>query len=144
MWRTILGANDAIAIDPGTKDAGPLQGPIPASRDSNQVELDEVLLPFHDGAQSGLQTMLNQLGPALSNHFDLGNDLNLFRGIANAADVGGGALRGEIQDADLRNLVKNSAQAATPSRWEPTPPRPGNSCHQRPRRFRIWVRTART
>jgi virulence factor Mce-like protein len=112
VWRTILGANDAIAINPGTKDAGRLQGPIPASRDSNQVELDEVLLPFRDGAQTGLQTMLNQLGPALSNHFDLGNDLNQFRGIAHAADVGGGALRGEIQDQDLRNLVKHSAQAA--------------------------------
>ncbi|MHB8736770.1 MAG: MlaD family protein, partial [Terriglobales bacterium] len=112
VWRTILGANDAIAIDPGTKDAGSLQGPIPASRDSNQVELDQVLLPFHNGAQSGLQTMLNQLGPALSNHSDLSNDLNLYRGIANAANTGGGALRGEIQDTDLRNLVKNAGQAA--------------------------------
>ena len=37
--------------------------------------------------------MLNQLGPALSNHFDLGNDLNLYRGIANAADIGGGTFR---------------------------------------------------
>jgi ABC-type transporter Mla subunit MlaD len=112
VWRTVLGANDAVAIDPGTKDAGGLQGPIPASRNSNQVELDQVLLPFRDGAQTGLQTIFQQLGPALSNRADLANDLNLFHGIAQAADVGGGALRGEIQDTDLRNLVKNAGQAA--------------------------------
>ena len=112
VWRTILGGNDAIAIDPGTIDAGPLRGPIPASRNSNQVELDQVLLPFHGGAQSGLQTMLSQLGAALSNHFDLRNDLNDYRGIANAANIGGGALRGVEQDTDLRNLVKNAGQAA--------------------------------
>lgn len=112
VWRTVLGGNDAIAIDPGTKDAGALQGPIPASRDANQVELDQVLLPFHGGAQSGLQTMLSQLGPALSNHADLDNDLSLYRGIAPAANVGGGALRGVEQDTDLRNLVQNAGQAA--------------------------------
>jgi ABC-type transporter Mla subunit MlaD len=112
VWRTILGGNDAIAIDPGTRDAGPLHGAIPVSRDSNQVELDQVILPFHDGAQSGLQTLLNQLGPALSDHVDLANDLNVYRGVAHAADVGGGALRGEVQDTDLRNLVKNAGQAA--------------------------------
>ena len=112
VWRTVLGGNDAIAIDPGTADAGTLQGPIPASRDSNQVELDQVLLPFHGGAQNGLRTMLSQLGPALSNHADLANDLNLYRGIAPAANVGGAALRGVEQDTDLRNLVKNAGQAA--------------------------------
>jgi ABC-type transporter Mla subunit MlaD len=112
VWRTILGGNDAIAIDPGTRVAGPLHGAIPVSRDSNQVELDQVLLPFHGGAGSGLQTLLNQLAPALSNHADLRNDLNIYRGVAHAADVGGAALRGEIQDTDLRNLVKNAGEAA--------------------------------
>ena len=111
VWRTVLGANDAVAIDPGTIDAGRLQGTIPASRDSNQVELDQVLLPFHDGARTGLRTLLSQLGPALSNHADLANDLNVYRGVAQAADIGGGALRGELQDTDLRNLVRNAGQA---------------------------------
>jgi ABC-type transporter Mla subunit MlaD len=112
VWRTILGGNDAIAIDPGTIDAGKLRGPIPASRTNNQVELDQVLLPFHDGAKPGLQTSFKELGPALSNRFDLANDLNLYRGIVPAANVGGGALRGEVQDTDLRHLVRNAGQAA--------------------------------
>ncbi|MHB8690285.1 MAG: MlaD family protein [Solirubrobacteraceae bacterium] len=112
VWRTILGANDAIAINPGTRVAGPLVGPIQQSRNSNQVELDQVIAPFHGGAQSGLQTMLQQLGPALSNHATLANDLNLYRGIAPNANIAGGALRGQIQDTDLRNLVKNAGQAA--------------------------------
>jgi ABC-type transporter Mla subunit MlaD len=112
VWRTVLGGNDAVAIDPGSADAGPLRGAIPASRDSNQVELDQVLLPFHDGARSGLRTIFKQLGPALSNHADLAKDLDLYRGIASAANTGGGALRGEVQDTDLRNLVKNAGRAA--------------------------------
>jgi virulence factor Mce-like protein len=112
VWRTVLGANDAIAINPGTRDAGALSGPIPQSQNSNQVELDQVIAPFHGAAQSGLQTMLQQLGPALSNHATLANDLNLYRGIAPNANIAGGALRGQIQDADLRNLVRNAGQAA--------------------------------
>jgi ABC-type transporter Mla subunit MlaD len=112
VWRTILGANAAIAIATGNKDAGSLTGTIPQSRDSNQVELDEVLLPFHDGARSGLRTTLSQLGPALSNHADLANDLNLYRSITPNADIAGSALRGEVQDSDLRALVRNAGQAA--------------------------------
>jgi ABC-type transporter Mla subunit MlaD len=115
VWRTALGANDAVALNPGTRSAGLLGGAtIPQSQDSNQVELDQITqAAFHGGAQSGLRTMLQQLAPAFNlNHATLNNDFNTLAQIAPAATVGIGAVRGEIQDTDLKNLVKDAGQAA--------------------------------
>lgn len=113
VWRTALGANDAIAIDPGTPASGLLGGAtLPQSQDSNQVELDQITQAFHDGAQSGMRTMLQQLGPAFASHPDLGSALTTLAQIAPTATVGIGALRGQLQDTDLRNLVRNAGQAA--------------------------------
>lgn len=113
LWRTVLGANDAIAIDPGTRSAGLLgDATLPQSQNSNQVELDQITQAIHGGAQSGIQTTLAQLGTGLSQHPALGQDLNTLARIAPTATVGIGALRGEIQDTDLRNLVANAGRAA--------------------------------
>jgi phospholipid/cholesterol/gamma-HCH transport system substrate-binding protein len=113
LWRTALGANDAIAIDPGTRSAGPLGSrTIPRSRDSNQVELDQITQVFHGGAQSGIRTMLQQLAPALSAHPALARDLGTLAQVAPAATAGIGALRGEVQDTDLRDLVSDAGRAA--------------------------------
>ena len=114
VWRTILGANDAIAIEPGTRAAGFLgSATLPQSQDSNQVELDQITQAgFQDGAQSGIRTILSQLSVALSDHPALGGDLNTLAQIAPAASVGIGAVRGQVQDTDLRNLIANAGEAA--------------------------------
>jgi ABC-type transporter Mla subunit MlaD len=113
LWRTVLGANDAVALDPGTRAAGLLGSrTIPQSRDSNQVELDQITQAIHDGAQTGIQTTLQQLSPALSDHPALANALSELAHVAPTATVGIGALRGVNQDADLENLVKNAGAAA--------------------------------
>lgn len=113
LWRTALGANDAVAIDPGTRAAGPLGSrTIPRWRNSNQVELDQITQVFHGGAQSGIRTMLAELAPALSAHSALRQDLSTLAQIAPPASVGLGALRGEVKDTDLRNLVSDAGQAA--------------------------------
>jgi virulence factor Mce-like protein len=113
VWRTVLGANDAIALDPGTRSAGPLGArTIPESKDSSQVEFDQITQVFHGAAQSGTRTMLAQLAPALSAHPALSQDLGTLAVIAPAARVGIGALRGQIVDTDLRNLVNDAGRAA--------------------------------
>ena len=113
VWRTVLGANDAVALDPGTPAAGSLGGAtLPQSQDSSQVELDQIVQAFHGGAQQGMRTMLQQLAPAFAAHPALAQDLGVLARIAPQATVGIGALRGEVQDADLRNLVRNAGQAA--------------------------------
>jgi ABC-type transporter Mla subunit MlaD len=113
LWRTALGANDAIAFDPGTPSAGLLGSrTIPQSRNSNQVELDQITQVFHGAAQTGTRTMLQQLAPALSAHAALTRDLSTLAQIAPAATAGLGALRGILTDTDLRNLVSDAGQAA--------------------------------
>jgi phospholipid/cholesterol/gamma-HCH transport system substrate-binding protein len=113
LWRMALGANDSVAIVPGTRTAGLLgKATLPQSQDSNQVELDQITEAFHNGAQQGLRTMLQQLGPAFSSHPDLARDLTILSRIAPDAAVGVGAVRGQIQDTDLKNLVRNAGRAA--------------------------------
>jgi phospholipid/cholesterol/gamma-HCH transport system substrate-binding protein len=113
LWRTALGANEAVALDPGTPSKGELGGAtIPQSQTSNQVELDEVTQTFRDGAQPGMQTMLKETGPALENPRDLGRALTVLGHIAPSAGVGVGALRGQVRDTDLRELVQNAGDAA--------------------------------
>lgn len=113
VWRTVLGANEAVALDPGTPSSGPLgDATIPQSQTSNQVELDEVTQAVHGGAQPGVRTMLQQLGPAFSAHPALAHALSTLTQVAPSAKTGIGALRGEVRDVDLRNLVRNAGAAA--------------------------------
>lgn len=114
LWRTVLGANDAVALTPGSRAAGELgSAAIPMSHDSNQVELDQITQgALHGGAQSGIRTMLQQLGPAFAAPSAPARDFGLLSSVAPSITVGIGALRGEVPDADLRSLVKNAAAAA--------------------------------
>jgi ABC-type transporter Mla subunit MlaD len=112
-WRTALGANDAVTIDPGTRSAGLLGSrAIPISQTSNQVELDEITGTLHAGAQTGLRTMLGQLGPAFSDHTAPAHLFNVLAGVAPVVTTGVGAVRGLIPDTDLENLVKQAGAAA--------------------------------
>lgn len=110
-WRTLLGANDVVDLDPGTPSAGPLTTAIPASRDSSQIELDEITRTLHGGAQQGLRMMLDQLGPALSDHPALGTLLGTLAKVAPETAQGVGAVRGEIPDTDLKNLIHDASDA---------------------------------
>jgi ABC-type transporter Mla subunit MlaD len=113
LWRTVLGANDAVALYPGTRSAGLLGArTIAQSHDTNQVELDQITQAVHGGAQSGMRTMLQQLAPALSAHPALALDFRTLARIAPEATIGIGAVRGENQDTDLRALVRDAGQAA--------------------------------
>jgi phospholipid/cholesterol/gamma-HCH transport system substrate-binding protein len=112
-WRTALGANEAVALTPGTPSAGKLgDGTIPQSQTTNQVELDQIAQTFHGDAQPGIQTMLKELGPAFADHEQLGEDLQILTDVGPNAAVGIGALRGQVRDTDLRELIVNASQAA--------------------------------
>jgi phospholipid/cholesterol/gamma-HCH transport system substrate-binding protein len=112
-WRTALGANEAVTIDPGTPSAGLLgQRTIPLSQTSDQVELDQITRSVHGGAQSGVRTMLQQLGPAFSNHTAPAATFNTLARVAPVVTTGIGAARGLIRDTDLKDLVKQAGEAA--------------------------------
>lgn len=67
-WRTLLGRNMYIELDPGTADAPLGSATIPTSRTQTQVEVDTALEPLDDGGRKSLQEFLDFLddGFALS------------------------------------------------------------------------------
>ena len=112
VWRTALGANDAIRIDPGTPSAGQLaSATIPRSKTSNQVELDQITQVLHGDAQSGTRTILNQLPVALQDPNAPAQAFNTLANVAPDATTGIGALRGQNPDVDLRDLVQKAGHA---------------------------------
>jgi phospholipid/cholesterol/gamma-HCH transport system substrate-binding protein len=112
VWRTALGANDAVRLDPGTPSAGSLgSATIPKSRDSNQVELDQITQALHGGAQSGTQTILQQLPQALQDEHAPARAFTTLANVAPDAAAGIGALRGQTPDSDLKALVHQTGQA---------------------------------
>lgn len=112
-WRTALGATEAVTLTTGTPATGELgSDTIPQSRTTNQVELDQIVQTFNGDAQPGLQTMLKELGPAFADHDQLGEDLQILTDVAPNAAVGIGALRGQVRDTDLRELIVNAGKAA--------------------------------
>lgn len=54
-WRTLLGRNVYVELDPGSRSAPVLEGRIEPSRTTVQVELDEVLQPLQDDVRRGAQ-----------------------------------------------------------------------------------------
>jgi phospholipid/cholesterol/gamma-HCH transport system substrate-binding protein len=111
-WKTLLGGHFYLALERGSKVSGPLTGPLPASRTSDQVELDDVTSAFDGGARKGLQTIPPELARALR---DPASTTDLLRELAaQAPDLAGGldALRGTGKDDDLKSLVAASARTA--------------------------------
>lgn len=109
-WRTILGSAFYVDLDPGHASDGPLNGPIPRSQTSTQVELDDVTTAFGGGATSGLQAMPGELSKALSDHALPGRLLSDVADASPAITKGVGAVRGQQQDADLQHLVASTAR----------------------------------
>lgn len=113
LWRTALGANDAIALDPGTRAAGPLgSAAIPRRHTASQVELDEITGALGGGAQQGIRSSLQQLGPAFSDHAALAQGLTTLARVAPGVRRGLGALRGQVRDRDLQALVREAGRAS--------------------------------
>jgi phospholipid/cholesterol/gamma-HCH transport system substrate-binding protein len=112
-WRTVLGANYSVALTPGTPGAGSLGSrTVPQSQTSDQVEVDEITRSFRDGAQAGFRTMLQELPKAFADRQAPAATFKALADVAPVAAAGVGAVRGQQPDADLRNLVRLTGQAA--------------------------------
>lgn len=109
-WRTVLGSAFYVDLDPGHPSDGVLEGAIPRTHVSTQVELDDVTSIFQNGARKGLQTLPRELSAALSDH---DTPARLLNDVADAApDIakGVGAVRGQRPDADLQHLVTSTSR----------------------------------
>src|SRR3954447_7548953 len=110
-WRTLLGRNMYVDLDPGSPSAPALPGNfIPRSRTSDQVELDTALEPLDSSGRRAFQTMINE--------FDRGfSDPQAFAGTLDAAAPAlRNAARGlkpltGTQPDDLHDLVSSTSRA---------------------------------
>ncbi|HEV3055405.1 MAG TPA: MlaD family protein [Solirubrobacteraceae bacterium] len=109
-WKTVLGGAFNVDLTRGNVAAGPLgSNTIPVSRTTNQVELDDLLSFDQGSAKAGLQRMFGELATALSQPQPPSRLLGTLAAVSPAVTTGIGALRGQVQDSDLRNLVTGAA-----------------------------------
>jgi phospholipid/cholesterol/gamma-HCH transport system substrate-binding protein len=109
-WKTVLGGAFNVDLTRGNVAAGPLgSNTIPLSRTTNQVELDDLLSFDQGSAKAGLQGMFGELATALSQPEPPSRLLGTLAAVSPAVTTGIGALRGQVQDSDLRNLVTGAA-----------------------------------
>jgi phospholipid/cholesterol/gamma-HCH transport system substrate-binding protein len=110
-WRTLLGGNFALVIDPGHSSSGDLgSSPIPARHSTSQVELDDVISTISGSARRGLKTLMPETAKALSDPHTLAEVTSALARVAPDVAHGVGALRGEDQDRDLVRLVSQTAR----------------------------------
>lgn len=76
FWRTLLGRNLYVELDPGSDGAPVLAGRIPPAHTTVQVDLDEVVQPMQADARRGVQQVIAGVdggfaGPTAGEAFDV-------------------------------------------------------------------------
>jgi phospholipid/cholesterol/gamma-HCH transport system substrate-binding protein len=108
-WRTLLGGNMELALDPGSPSAPPLrEDRIPLSRTRIQVELEDVTQALKGNGAAGTRALLRELPKALAGDA-AGDAVDALPGIGPLAPALRAA-RGERSE-DLDALVRSSARA---------------------------------
>ena len=110
-WRTVLGGNMYIDLNPGSPDAPKLSGTIPLSHTSNQVELDDVLRIYNGDTAQRQRTMISGLQTTF------GSPTQTDRTIGSLQDlttVGRGLAPYQgVDPGDLSKLVASTAHTVT-------------------------------
>jgi virulence factor Mce-like protein len=109
-WRTLLGWNMYIDINPGSPSAPPLQGSIPLAHTHTQQEFDELLQPLTSTARASLQTMIGSFDQGFANPQAVGLTLHNLAPAMRGVQPAFGALLG-TQSGDLVGLVRSAGVA---------------------------------
>jgi virulence factor Mce-like protein len=110
-WRTLLGRNMYIDLNPGSPSAPGLGGQvIPQSHTDSQVELDQVLEPFDASGRAALKTWIDQFDAGFSDPAAVRQTVNRFGPAMTDLAAGLPGLRG-TQPGDLTSLVSNTSRA---------------------------------
>jgi virulence factor Mce-like protein len=110
-WRTLLGRNDYIDLQPGSKSAPALgDRVIPQSATSGQVELDEVLEPLDANGRTALKTIFGEFNNGFGDPGKVGATIKAVDPALRQLAPGMRKLRG-TQAGDLTNLVRSTSRA---------------------------------
>lgn len=106
-WRTMLGRNVYIELDPGVGQ-GKLSGTIPPSRTTTQVEFDQALEPLDLKGRQAMRTMIRTFAQGF-NRKDAREAITALEPAARNIAPGLGALRGE-RPGDLSRIARSAAK----------------------------------
>lgn len=110
-WRTLLGGNFAVNIDPGRPESGALSGrEIPLRQTSTQVELDDITSVVSGDAREGLRTIPPQLTQTLKDPETVAGLARALRDGSPSIEKGLNALRGTAKDRDLAVLLAQTTK----------------------------------
>lgn len=109
-WRTVLGGNFAVDLDPGTNDQPDLgSGVIPVTRTQNQIELDEVISFVKGAAKRGLRSTLAEVPKALQNPDAPASTFRELADVSPSLAKAISAVRG-IDEEELAPLIKATSK----------------------------------
>jgi virulence factor Mce-like protein len=110
-WRTLLGRNMEVEIEPGSPSAPPLQGAvIPRSQTEAQVEFDQLFQPLDETGRQAVRTMIKEFDTGFGDGGPPGRSIDRFAPTMRAVAPGIGALRGSTR-GDLTRLVTSTSRA---------------------------------
>jgi ABC-type transporter Mla subunit MlaD len=109
-WRTLLGRNDYIDLQPGSQSAPALGNRvIPQSATSGQVELDEALEPLNANGRAALKTTIDEFDRGFGDPAAIGDTIKTVDPALRQLAPGLRRLRG-TQAGDLTNLVRSTSR----------------------------------
>lgn len=108
-WRTLLGFEYYVQLDPGTSTRPLGDRVIPVSRTGVQVEVDQVLQALTPPSRKGIQTTFSQFATALRPGNQAGASIDALAPAMENAAPGIEALRG-AEPADLINTVDQAGR----------------------------------
>ena len=103
-WRTLFGGLMYIDLHPGSASAPALHGSIPATRTSNQAELDQLLQTYAGSTAQAQRDVLKGLRRTLGDPAGTGRTLDALGPALQTVDRGMQPVLGQQPD-DLRGLV---------------------------------------
>lgn len=109
-WRTLLGHNMYIEVNPGSASKPGLGGDIPLARTSSQVELDTVLTAFDDKAREGVQTFFREFDRGFGDPEQVARGFKALAPAMRGVAQGLPGLRGTRPGRDLPSLVENAGR----------------------------------
>lgn len=111
-WRTLLGRNMFVDVNPGSRSAPALAGGfVPRSRTTDQVELDTALEPLDADGRSALQTTIREFDRGFSSPQAFRNTVGAVEPAMRPLARGMRAFRGSDPGRDLPALVATTSRA---------------------------------
>lgn len=110
-WRTLLGRNMYIELEPGSPSAPELgDATIPAAHTTSQVEFDQFLSSFDPDARKGVQTFFREFDKGFREPEQVGRALDELDPAMRSAAAGVPAMRGTRPGQDLPELVDSASR----------------------------------